>query len=427
MPVTEFECAIAKSQIGRYIAGENLGNEVVRQLETHIGACANCKKLLEEKRKSLMAMIDQPGDIKAAINTQSQAVATPVIATPAAAYETPAPVEAEPARDAAQDLKAMLREKLAAKPAKAPQPKTIDVPVITPAFAHKDEREIEKVTITREYSEEEEAKPAKKRFNFSFLALYRRVDNRETETDAPALSVKNLKAAKHAYRANNPTMGKPLMYAAGLAVVVAGMSFVLKDPTTMFGPTVEKNLLVKGQAKPTKKVNTKRTKEAGKAKATNSASRLVKTSGVNAQQFATETASETTPVASKPNAKKKASVKKSRPTPIVTPDKTLVTSTKEEARPKATTRKNAKAEGLTTPTKSKTTASKADRNRLDQPKTARPKVARTKTTQKTKPERDSAQPKGFKAKTSRRERPRTTTKPDTGTVRVYSADGALIK
>lgn len=59
MPVKSFECAIARSQISRYLAGDALVDEAMRQLETHISGCADCQRLIESKRTQLLGPLAQ--------------------------------------------------------------------------------------------------------------------------------------------------------------------------------------------------------------------------------------------------------------------------------------------------------------------------------------------------------------------------------
>src|SRR4051794_5108345 len=61
MQLQNFECQIAKAQIGRYLAGDALSDEAVHQLEEHIGKCADCKQNLAERRAVLQAMLS-PGE-----------------------------------------------------------------------------------------------------------------------------------------------------------------------------------------------------------------------------------------------------------------------------------------------------------------------------------------------------------------------------
>lgn len=238
MPVTEFECAIAKSQIGRYLAGDNLGGEVVRQLESHIGACPKCKTLLEERRKSLVAMLDGETPIAAAIRDTH-------LTKPEVEEAKPAPTT--------------MRERFAAAQKPAPEPEVIEVPVVAAAFAHP-EAKVETNTLRLEPSSEVQVETTKKEGVFSKLALFKRVP----EKDAPALTAENIKEAKVAFKQNNPTLKKPMMYAAGLAVVIAGMSYVVKDPTQLLGPRATSASLLTDKA--TKKTNPAVKKRATSAK-----------------------------------------------------------------------------------------------------------------------------------------------------------------
>jgi hypothetical protein len=57
MQLQNFECQIAKAQIGRFLAGDLLGDETVEQLEAHIAKCPDCKQNLAERRAVLQAML----------------------------------------------------------------------------------------------------------------------------------------------------------------------------------------------------------------------------------------------------------------------------------------------------------------------------------------------------------------------------------
>lgn len=60
MTVQNFECKIAKSQIGRYLSGEAMSAESLRQLEEHIAECASCKLTVVERRAALQGMLGGP-------------------------------------------------------------------------------------------------------------------------------------------------------------------------------------------------------------------------------------------------------------------------------------------------------------------------------------------------------------------------------
>jgi hypothetical protein len=214
MSVTDFECAIAKSQIGRYISGENLAPEIARQLESHINSCARCKQLLQEKKNSLEAMIVDNDD---AIQIETK----PIPMSKGTSALKPDYME-----ELAESARRSLRERLA----DSPRIKTeiIEVPKVASAYAYKDEVETE--TIRLEIPTD---KPAQKRgLNLSALALFKNVPD---ENAKPAMTIDNIRAAKAVIRDNNSSMKKPVMYLAGLCTVVAAMSFVLRDPTTLFG------------------------------------------------------------------------------------------------------------------------------------------------------------------------------------------------
>ncbi len=237
MSVTDFECAIAKSQIARYIAGENLAPEISRQLEAHITACPRCKQLLQEKKNSLEAMIEvkSGSEPRTEINVPSQPV--PMVSGSTA-------LKPEPTMEQAVEAKAMmadedqprvsLREKLReqARALTQKEDNTIDIPTVAPAFAHKDNPQ---GGIKLKLEESEEPKK-KKGLSLSSFALYRRVPDEVEEK--PAMTVDNIRAAKETLQRQPNGLRRPMLYMVGLCAVIAAMSFFLKDPTSLFGGKV---------------------------------------------------------------------------------------------------------------------------------------------------------------------------------------------
>lgn len=59
MPVQEFECQIARGQIGRYLNGEGLSSEGLRQLGAHVADCAECKSFLDQRKAALQGMLGE--------------------------------------------------------------------------------------------------------------------------------------------------------------------------------------------------------------------------------------------------------------------------------------------------------------------------------------------------------------------------------
>jgi len=59
MPVKNIECQIAQAQLGRYLAGEGMAGEAVRQLEIHLGKCTGCKQVLDAKRQALLKTLEE--------------------------------------------------------------------------------------------------------------------------------------------------------------------------------------------------------------------------------------------------------------------------------------------------------------------------------------------------------------------------------
>lgn len=59
MPVQEFECQIARGQIGRYLNGEALSSEGLRQLGAHVAECSECKAFLDHRKAALQGMLGE--------------------------------------------------------------------------------------------------------------------------------------------------------------------------------------------------------------------------------------------------------------------------------------------------------------------------------------------------------------------------------
>lgn len=59
MPVQEFECQIARGQIGRYLNGEGLSSEALRQLGAHVAECSECKTFLDHRKHALQGMLGE--------------------------------------------------------------------------------------------------------------------------------------------------------------------------------------------------------------------------------------------------------------------------------------------------------------------------------------------------------------------------------
>ena len=55
MPVQSIECQLVRAQIGRYLGGEPLSQEAMRQLEVHLVACDDCRAALSVRKSDLRA------------------------------------------------------------------------------------------------------------------------------------------------------------------------------------------------------------------------------------------------------------------------------------------------------------------------------------------------------------------------------------
>ena len=57
MPVSDFECQIARGQIGRYLDGGALSAGAMTGLEEHLAECPDCKSLVERRRAALLGAL----------------------------------------------------------------------------------------------------------------------------------------------------------------------------------------------------------------------------------------------------------------------------------------------------------------------------------------------------------------------------------
>lgn len=57
MPVETIECQIVQGQLGRYLSGDPLPTEAVRELERHIGGCPICRAEVATRRATLHALL----------------------------------------------------------------------------------------------------------------------------------------------------------------------------------------------------------------------------------------------------------------------------------------------------------------------------------------------------------------------------------
>jgi hypothetical protein len=382
MSVTDFECAIAKSQIGRYIAGENLAPEVSRQLETHISACPRCKQLLIEKKSSLEAVLSQTPTTEDAvplsIPTESIPMTVGNVALKAESMAVKVPTPELMIEDSeAESTRLSLREKLRmqAKARKESDPDVIELPTVAPAFAHKDVP-----TDSVQLRLEKQEKPAKKKgFTLASLALFKKVD---VEEEQPAMTIENLRSAKQALKNNDSGIKKPMMYLGGLCVVVAAMSFVLKDPTALLGGKAnEQDLLVKKPAKkaPIKSANSKTSAKKTK-KVPTTPTTLIHDSGTMAQGFAATAPQKLVPVKPKTTVYAATGTKptvKKPVTPVVTKTKKPIVkkTSANDTVPTETMAKKVvrshKADSKANPTKLKTSKTTSKRHSSDK------KVTRT--------------------------------------------------
>ena len=95
MPVTDFECQIARGQIGRYLGGGPLSPEALRGLEEHLAECRGCKAVVVERRVALLGALEGETPTQAVVSMPVVAE-SPLVSILRARSERPAE-EAKPA------------------------------------------------------------------------------------------------------------------------------------------------------------------------------------------------------------------------------------------------------------------------------------------------------------------------------------------
>lgn len=86
MAVQNLECAIAQSQIGRFLANEPISDVALRELKAHIAECDDCRAELARRRAELMERLTGVEDVTA---KTPKAFAHAVVSVPE--QETPKP------------------------------------------------------------------------------------------------------------------------------------------------------------------------------------------------------------------------------------------------------------------------------------------------------------------------------------------------
>ena len=114
MPVSEFECQIARGQIGRYLDGGALSAGMMAGLESHLAECPGCKTLVAERRAALLGSLGGATPTRAVV---SMPVENPLIAAlRQKADEAEAPVAEEPSKTAPRYAEPSKKRSNLAKP-----------------------------------------------------------------------------------------------------------------------------------------------------------------------------------------------------------------------------------------------------------------------------------------------------------------------
>lgn len=77
MPVSDFECQIARGQIGRYLDGGALSSQALAGLEAHLAECPDCKATVADRRAALLGKLGGAVSTRAVV---SMPVENPLIA-----------------------------------------------------------------------------------------------------------------------------------------------------------------------------------------------------------------------------------------------------------------------------------------------------------------------------------------------------------
>lgn len=257
MSVKSFECAIARSQIGRYLAGDALGEESMRQLEAHISTCADCQRLIDSKKAELLGPL-------AHAPTAEEAIASSVAASSIAAQIGTSAIERE-LREVAMDARAVVGVPTAiAVGAGAPVASAVgasnsDPNPISSAGVPPTSHAFPSTTAPSSGSTPPPTARAKGGFGSAFAKLplpklVRDVPDEDSDASAPQ--------AKSAQRAVEPTaetaavpvaakkpLGKAAVYGVALLIVLGAMAYI-GDPTSLLGGKA-------GAAEPTAKMSGK--------------------------------------------------------------------------------------------------------------------------------------------------------------------------
>lgn len=94
MPVSSFECQIARGQIGRYLDGGVLSPQAMKGLEEHLAECPDCKALVARRRTELLGQLGGEAPTHAVVAMPKE---NPLVAALRARAEESAPAEPRPA------------------------------------------------------------------------------------------------------------------------------------------------------------------------------------------------------------------------------------------------------------------------------------------------------------------------------------------
>lgn len=196
MPVLEFECQLARSQISRYMGGEVLSEDLLHHLGDHVAECPGCRDFLEERRTALRAMLGS--DL--------------ALAEAAAA-------EAEKA----------------VKASKTPKPKSRQAaPTTDRPITH---------AVVKAYadaSSNAESQPVQPKMSAREMLLSRlRIQQSEAESEPETVEAETDAAPtpkRGLLQLGSRQYSKPAMYSVALAAVLVGMSWMVKSPGGLLGP-----------------------------------------------------------------------------------------------------------------------------------------------------------------------------------------------
>ncbi|HWD38944.1 MAG TPA: hypothetical protein VG944_08860 [Fimbriimonas sp.] len=72
MPAKNIECQLVQGQIVRYLKGDRFSAEAMKHLEAHLAECEECSEIVDNRRKTLLALLGDKPQAKAVVETEKE-------------------------------------------------------------------------------------------------------------------------------------------------------------------------------------------------------------------------------------------------------------------------------------------------------------------------------------------------------------------